>query len=305
MSKLHLACVLTVAATALAPATAAKDYRLESGQWSVASVLKTNTPYTLRNLVNGKPVVYGKRTWGINLEWETGKPQWVFRKDKVQGVRNPPNGGSLPVRDQTFASDEAVGIFNMEEKSYLVHDSRVIGVDLGWSRSPRYQWKVARSASGEVSLYNTSARDYLVHGVRGEGINLAWLSGVKLAMDGNGVGSIHKATVFMNAQVVTQGYLPFLGTYGGGGTKAVLTKVANAQPNVHLNFVKPGFSTTQCGQNGATLRLGASETMTPAQMTTLWGSATPALATPVQFLACVVGSNANIVLVNIEYRVTN
>jgi hypothetical protein len=308
LSKLRPAFIVSALAVLLGPQILAEDYKLKPHQWSIARELKTNTAYAFRNLVNGKRIAYGERMWGINLEWTSSGAEWVFRTNLPSGVWHPPTGPTSrgnPRRDHVFGPNVMVGIFNTTHKHYLVHDSRFVGVDLGWSREPKYEWKAERNPSGEVSLYNTSARDYVVHGVRGEGINLQWLAVLKRATAANAVGSVHKATVWMNAQPVVQGYVPFLGTYGGGGTKSVLTKVTNAQPNVQLNFLKPGYRTDQCGQPGATIALVGGHTMTDDQMRTVWGSATPSLGVALPFLACAVGTNARTVLVNIERRITD
>jgi hypothetical protein len=299
MSRPRLVGLLAlVVALAVPGVAAAKDYKLEAQQWSVsAAALKTGTSYKFRNLANNSQLGYGKRTWGVDLDWTTSGGDWQFM----------PDSGNPNIRDhraRPFGADEAVAIYNTKSRKFLFSESRNFGINLGWSSAPRYQWKADRNSSGEVSLYNTQARDHVVYGQRPYGINLRWLKDVKRDAQANGVGSLHDATVTMTAQPVVQGYLPFLGYYGGGGTKAVLTKVTNAQSNAQINFVKPGYSTTQCGQSGATVPLGPSQTMTADQMKAAFGTSAPSLANRVPFLACVAGTTASSVFVNVQYRTT-
>jgi hypothetical protein len=91
--------------------------------------------------------------------------------------------------------------------------------------------------------------DHVVYGARSQGINLRWLKDLRRIESQTGVGSLHDATVTMTAQPVVQGFVPFLGRFGGGvDFNAVLTKVANPSNGVPLAFVKPGFSTLHAPQ---------------------------------------------------------
>ena len=294
--RIRLGIALTALLALALPGVASAANKLDPVQWNIgASALKGGSYYTLKNEVNKSTLGYGSRTFGVNLTWG-GDGKWEFLRKSTQ-----PN-----VRDhRTPPPGEPVALYNTSKRQYLVYGSQTWGINLTWSKTPSYQWKAEFGASGDMSLFNTSAGDYVVYGERSQGINLRWLKDLKKIETQNGVGSIHDASVTLTSQPPVSGYIPFYGTYGGGGTKAVLTKVTNPWTDVQVNFVKPGYSSSQCGVAGATLPLGPKATLTADQMKTLWGSATPSLSTAVPFLACVASSTArSSVAINVQYRTT-
>lgn len=291
-----LAALLIALAVALLPGAAAAVSPTDAQQWSLnSSRPSVNVSYSLRNLVNGSSVRYGSRTFGVDLVWGGYASQWSFMP------KSPPN-----VRDhrrRAMVPGEPVAIYDSAKRAYLVYGSQTWGINLTWSSTPHYDWRVETDArSGATSLYNTDARDHLVYGERSFGINLRWLKDVRRAAAQTAPGSLHDATVTLRAQPVIQGYVPFLGTYGGGvNFNAVLTKVTNPSGNVLLAFVKPGFSTEQCGSPSAVTTLAPGATMTAEQMRTLYGSAQPSLRNGVTFLACA-GTQASAAFLNVQYR---
>lgn len=186
--------------------------------------------------------------------------------------------------------------------SHLRYGERTWGINLVWSKTPHYEWRVEREADGDVSLYNTDVRDHLVYGRRGVGVNLRWLKDVRREAAQTAPGSLHDASVLLSAQPVIQGYVPFLGRYGGGvNFNAVLTKVANPPGGAPLFFVKPGYSTEQCGNASATTYLAPGASMTADQLRLLYGSATPSLRNEITFLACAVTQQRS-AFVNVQWR---
>jgi hypothetical protein len=106
----------------------------------------------------------------------------------------------------------------------------------------------------------------------------------------------------MTGQPPVEGYIRFLGYFGGGpGNSSVLTRVSNPQNGPTLRFLKPGHQSSECGDSDAVTTLAPGATMTPTQMQTLYGSATPSLAQSIPFIACAV-TNGRSVSVNIQYR---
>lgn len=295
MKRIRLGIVLTALLALALPGVANATDKFDPAQWDIgASSLTGGRYYNLKNDINKSKVGYGSRWFGVDLEWN-GSGQWEFLRYSAD-----PN-----VRDhRTPQPGDKLALYNTSKRQYLTYGSQTWGINLTWSKTPSYTWKV-QFMNGKMSLFNTSANDYVVYGQRSQGINLRWLKDLVKIEGQNGIGSLHDATVFLTAQPPVSGYIPFYGTYGGGGTKGVLTKVTNPNNNAQINFIKPGFSSSQCGQSGATIPLGPQQTLTADQMKTLWGSSTPSLASAVPFLACVAGSNTlNTVGVNVQWRVT-
>ena len=282
-----LAGALPGAASAAAPTDAA--------QWDLNSARPSvNVAYAFENLVNRSHVRYGERTFGINLVWGSYSAQWTFKPKAPPNVRDH--------RRRAMQLGEPVAIYNSVTRQYLVYGERTWGINLVWSRTPHYEWSVERDADGDVGLYNSDARDHLVYGRRGTGINLRWLKDVRRGAAQNAPGSLHDASVLLTAQPVIQGYVPFLGRYGGGvNFNAVLTKVANPPGGAPLHFVKPGWSTEQCGNANATTYLAPGATMTADQLRTLYGSTQPSLRNGITFLACA-ATELRSTFLNIQWR---
>jgi hypothetical protein len=129
--------------------------------------------YDLFNLTDQETLVYGERTWGINLKW--GDPA------KADNVRFERQAGQGPLK-----YDEAVAI-NIRNGGYLVYAKRRFGLNIGWSSTPRFEWKIVGSPalgddSGEpirvgvpVGLFSTVENDFVMYEPRDFGINLKWL----------------------------------------------------------------------------------------------------------------------------------
>jgi hypothetical protein len=276
------------------PATEAKQWTIDRTE-AVA-----NTPYRFTNLYNNSALAYRATDPGLHLYWSP-----------ISGIVY---GGTWQLRNENFrdhrtrpiASGQKVSIFSPYPKyktprgertgSYLVYSSGSSTSQLKWQTAPdnAAEWIVAIDpATKHASLYNTRKADFLVFDRANK---VGWLS--KQA----GQGTVHDASVTMSAQPVTQGFLPFLGYFGGGvNFNAVLTEVRSASGNGHLSFVKPGHSTQECGNASAVIGLAPGAALTAAQMTTLYGSATPSLQNRIAFLACA-ATNASAVFLNIKYR---
>jgi len=209
--------------------------------------------------------------------------------------------GRNPRDHRTLPAGATVALYNAKYHKYLYHAIQGFGVDLDTSDSPVYEWKVDGS-SGALSLYDTDAKSFLIRKHETWGIDLGW------QRDGpppTQVGTVHSASVFMTEQPIVEGFVPYLGSYGGGGFPAVLTSVQNPSPSHALSFVKIGHSSEECGDPTAIVQLGPGQTMTPAQIQAEWGSSTPSLQSSLPFLACVIGDpSLTTVAVNIMYRVT-
>ncbi|MDO8184737.1 hypothetical protein Q5424_07895 [Conexibacter sp. JD483] len=292
-----LAVVVAALLAAALPSAAGAVSTTDAAQWSLGtSRPSVNVSYSFKNLINNSYVDYGKRTWGVDLVWGSSSAQWTFL----------PDTGSPNIRDhrrRAMNPGEKVAIYNSSTRRYLVYGSQTFGINLTWSSRPSYQWKIGSDpATGNAALFNTVENDYVAYGQRPLGINLRWLKDVRRDAQQNAPGSLHDASVTMSAQPVVQGFVPFLGYFGGGpGFNAVLTKVSNPANGTPLAFVKPGHSTSECGSDNAVTTLAPGKTMTADQMTALYGSTRPSLTQRIPFLACA-GTNGSAVFVNVQWQ---
>jgi hypothetical protein len=232
-------------------------------------------------------LTHANQTFGVDLDWSENGALW-----KIQA-----QGGPHVMRGQAVA-------LRIWGGGWLKYGHETWGIDLVLSDTPVYQWYVlggqpgsSITNGGDFALWNSAAKRYLVSAHQTWGVSLDWYQ------EGNGsFGTVHQATVTMTAQPPVQGYVPFLGYFGGGpGNTTVLTKVSDPSGGATLRFVKPGHGSQDCGNAQDVIVLAPGATMPAADMQTLWGSATPSLAQQLPFLACAVTQNSS-VPVNVEYR---
>jgi hypothetical protein len=288
--------VLATAAAIVVPAAAAQAQAPDAAmEWTVENnydtgTVKNDREYKLNN--RGSRVGYENRTFGVDMGWTSGGGNWVFRH----------NTGSSNVRDHRsypLTETENVSIYNTKKKAYLrFHERGIWKAELEWDKNPQYQWQLRRqTASGtsvKFGLFNDKVDKFLVHQVKNYGINLGWLE--------QGPQVAQNFSVPLSAQPVVQGWVPYLGSFGGG-VKGKLLDVQNASQSATLLFLKPGKSSAQCGDPTATIPVPPRERLKPDQLQTLYGSSTPAL--PVNFLACLTTptpQSISLTFLNISYR---
>lgn len=152
--------------------------------WSISNYYASGpvnpgfTGYSLRNetavtVQNQTYLVYGVRDYGINLVWG-------YRPASAN-IRFERQSGSGPLKYGEPVAIEVGG------GGYLKHQSRLFGIDLVWSSTPVYQWRIfgqgkkigdVVSTADKVGLYNTSYyTGYMVYQTRDYGINLDWKGG--------------------------------------------------------------------------------------------------------------------------------
>lgn len=249
-------------------------------QWSFGTrTLMTGTQYQLRNLVNNKSLGYRAGSTSPQLQWASNGTWELLPHNANHTVRDH--------RKRPVVSGGQYWLVNSAARRYFAPGA----ASSGWRTLP-VAWTVEiEPSTGAVSLRSSWVGDYLIYNPHKSGFTIGWLSNLT-----------HTASVPMQAQQVTQGFVPFLGAFGGGvNFSAILIDVRNPPNGPWLSFVKPGFSTTQCGNPNAIIRLGPGQVMTPAQMRTLWGSTTPSLRQRLPFLTCA-ATNGSIVWVNIKYQ---
>ena len=125
-------------------------------------------------------VVYGRRDYGVNLNWARQAPA-NFTLSRASGTSEPITFG------ETVALREQRG-------GYLYYKQREYGINLEFSRQPAYEWEVRGGTPGTpvregkwgdgsyisdvvISLYNRKINCYVVYGEREYGINLVWKGG--------------------------------------------------------------------------------------------------------------------------------
>jgi hypothetical protein len=128
-----------------------------------------NYSYDLFNITDSNCLVYGHRPLDtINLRW--GDPA---KSDNIRFRRQ--SGSSEPLK-----YGELVAI-NVRKGGFLVYQKGRTGINLGWSKTPKYEWKILGGTTGKVvevgkpvGLYSTVEKDSLMYEPRDWGINLKW-----------------------------------------------------------------------------------------------------------------------------------
>ncbi|MCI5207580.1 MAG: hypothetical protein D3910_02030 [Candidatus Electrothrix sp. ATG2] len=114
------------------------------------------------------------------------------------------------------------------------------------------------------------------------------IRGTVTLKDGNGTTPTTEKTftVQLARQDIFEGYIPYTGRFPTIGPlpRGILKKVRSVTGYPSLSFVKSGYSTRDCNQANAVVRLAPGKELSPAKMKRLFGSKTPAL--PVYFVAC-------------------
>jgi hypothetical protein len=288
-SRITAALVAALALSAL-PAAAQAAAPAAATQWEArnAASVQTGTSYSLFNTKNNSRLGYDNRVFGVDLGWVSDGGQFQFMR----------NSGSPNVRDHRrfpIAEGENVAIYNTKTRRYLkFHRRGETKAELEWNRTPVYEWQVHGQSGSRFALFNDRVDRYLVHQFKNYGINLGWLT--------EGPAPVQMFSVGLAAQPIVQGWVPYLGSFGGG-TQGNLLSVQNASQSATLLFVKPGRQTSQCGDPSATVPLAPRASLTADQLKTLYGAATPRL--PVTFLACVTTPTPQSIsqtFVNITYR---
>jgi hypothetical protein len=289
MTKRHIVvtavAVLSIVAVLKAAPPGAKEWNVNN-----ADQMSYGVPYELYNRTT--QIGYQDRRYGINLGWVGhAGGHFEFRREAPAGTTDHRTG--------PIGATEKVAIWSTKAQRYIAYEDRSFDeIDIGWSRTPVYQWRIEdQSASGGrvyFALYNTYTKKYMVSQRKQYGINLGWFE--------NTASGPKTASVGLSSQQITQGWVPYLGTFGQN-TRGNLLSVQNASQNGTLMFVKPGKSTNDCSDPAATVRVAPRANMTADQMKTLYSSATPRL--PIAFLACLTTpttQTVSLTFINITYK---
>lgn len=139
--------------------------------------------YWLFSNSNDQYIKYGSRDYGINLVWSPYFPQ-----RNVRFMRQPSSGNTGPLK-----YDEPLAMY-VDGGGFVKYGSRSRGIDLVWSTTPSYEWRIKPqfANAGEainpyhywMGLFNTAKNASLHYGTREYGINLDWRTDNILQQDG-------------------------------------------------------------------------------------------------------------------------
>ena len=148
-----------------------KDWTILSNNSSLKTLIPDNTAYRYDffNVTTSECLVYGERFGNnINLRW--GDPG---KSDNIRFQRK--SGSKDPVK---FEEPLAIHI---RKGKFLVYERGRWGINLGWSETPKFEWKILGGKAGEivsagkvVGLYSLVEKDSLMYESRDWGINLKW-----------------------------------------------------------------------------------------------------------------------------------
>lgn len=101
-------------------------------------------------------------------------------------------------------------------------------------------------------------------------------------------------TVDLTRQATVEGFIPYLGKFPEGGVvpKGRLLRLRVPQAGLSdlaVAFVKPGFTTANCGNPSAVVVLSEGQTTTPEQLRDIFGVSEPefTILNPIFFVACI------------------
>jgi hypothetical protein len=246
-----LTMLFALLALGVVPATASAEVHQWAVNWNEGNTLNASTEYELVNLTGGR-IGYKDRT-GADLGWTGSGGNFEFRR------------GNRDHRSTPLKSTDVVAIYNFKTKKYLVNEGQTFGINLGWSSTPKYEWRVQPMRSGQrdtFSLYNTSARDFLVYGERTFGINLDW-DGTTPSVD---------VTLTHGPAQYPKGYWLYQGPTSLDGLDTI--KVLKNIGRHPVRFYRPGEDYLGSG-NVPDLSVAPGAQMTLDQMKLAFGTTTP------------------------------
>jgi len=185
----------------LAAVTAAAQVAVPSGarQWEVhnANGVSYGTDYELHNQKNQSQIGYD------------GALGWVGHSGGLFSFNRKAPAGTRDHRPGPIPENADVAIYNTEARRYLAYkkfDDTL--AELEWTSTPAYEWQLRDQKGTSVAsfaLYNSRVNKYLVLQSKTRGINLGWFKTPSTPQS---------FTVVMSALPVTQGWVPYRGSFG-------------------------------------------------------------------------------------------
>jgi hypothetical protein len=196
-------------------------------------LLQGNDRVRLHNNYLNQDVVYGSRSYGINLVWSLGG------SSNMRVVRQGGGGGSVTV-------GESVALY-IEGGGYVKYGVREYGINLVWSSTPVYEWQLRGGGSwgSEIDtrvprgLYNTTIDNYVVYCVRSYGINLRWSQDCTRCASYGGCssGGTTMSTTYVCGIGGCPGGYHSVQYYNDSGCSGYSTNATMCQSNTGLSFV--------------------------------------------------------------------
>ena len=135
----------------------------------------TSRNYNLKNVRTRKFLQWEHQTFGINLGWtDNANPQTATRVSRWFLTRS--------TTDQTpLRYGERLGLGYGTSPSFLRYSKRTWGINLAWSNTPIFEWKLLGGPIGDpvssqqwLAIYNQKAGDCLIHFDRTVGGDIGW-----------------------------------------------------------------------------------------------------------------------------------
>lgn len=131
--------------------------------------------YSLKNSKLSRFLQYEKQKVGINLGWT----------DDASAATEPKVARWFFTRSGSATGPVAYGEFLAmgygKSPSYVRHEKRTIGIDLGWSDKPVFEWRLLGGTAGApidnrawLAIHNEKAGNFLIHFDRTAGGDIGW-----------------------------------------------------------------------------------------------------------------------------------
>jgi hypothetical protein len=116
-----------------------------------------------------------EQRFGINLGWtDDASAQTAAKVARWFFARESSDDGVL-----RYA--ETIALANGGDPSFVRYEDRTVGVNLGWSKTPVYEWKILGGTAGapvqagqKVALFNEKANECLIYFDRTAGGDIGW-----------------------------------------------------------------------------------------------------------------------------------
>lgn len=133
--------------------------------------------YNLKNKITHHYLQHEEEQFGINLGWtddgrnETGDnvARWFFTRN---GTSQAP-----------IEFGETIALGNGEKPSFIKYEERTFGIDLSFSDTPVFEWKILGGEKGSpvntqswIALYNEKSEECLIFFDRTVGADIGWPS---------------------------------------------------------------------------------------------------------------------------------
>jgi hypothetical protein len=133
--------------------------------------------YNLKNKQVRKFLQHEEQTFGINLGWtDDAEPATAAKVRRWFFKRSGDAQGRL-------LYGETVALGNGQKPSFIRNTHRTVGIDLDWSETPVYEWKLLGGEVGHevktdqwLAIYNVKACECLIYFDRTRGGDIGWPS---------------------------------------------------------------------------------------------------------------------------------